>query len=305
MKNIKKTIFRFGFIAIILSVLIIACKKNNIAPLNNPSGPKNVSLYLTDDPCQYDSVLVDLNYIELKIDTSTRDRNENQFGDDVDHHENSWNDEDDHDEDHQHFDKNGIWDTLNIKPGLYDIEQLRNGNQVKVATGNLPAGIITQMRLSLGTNNYVVISGVKHTLNLFHTYDNYNYVNIHGEDQDNRYTPGQTSMWLDLNICKSILEFHNTYYFYPFFRIFAMSTTGSVTGKVLPHSAQPYVTVWNATDTASALPDINGTFKIRGLSVGTYNVVYNGSFGYNDTTINNIDVTAGTTTQLPTITLHR
>ncbi|HEY5461660.1 MAG TPA: hypothetical protein VIJ95_00250 [Hanamia sp.] len=79
-----------------------------------------------------------------------------------------------------------------------------------------------------------------------------------------------------------------------------MSTTGSVTGKVLPHSAQPYVTIWNATDTASALPEENGVFKIRGLSAGTYNVVYNGSFGYNDTT----DVKAGSATQLPTITLH-
>ncbi|HEY5461651.1 MAG TPA: DUF4382 domain-containing protein [Hanamia sp.] len=302
MKNIKKTIFRFGFIAVLLSLLIIACKKNNIAPLNNPTGPKNVSIYLTDDPCQYDSVLVDVKYIELKIDTSASDRNENQSGH---FNDNSWLDAIFHYEDHIHFDKNEIWDTLNIKPGLYDIEQLRNGNQVKVATGNLPAGIITQMRLSLGTNNYVVISGVKHTLNLFHTYDNYNYVNIYGEDQDDTYTPGQTSMWLDFNICKSILEFHNTYYLYPFVRIFAMSTTGSVTGKVLPHSDQPYVTIWNATDTASALPDINGAFKIRGLSVGTYNVVYNGSFGYNDTTINNVDVTAGTTTQLPTINLHK
>lgn len=304
MKITKKIILRLGLMISVLAVLIIACKKN-VSSANNPLVPKNVAIYLTDDPCQYDSVFIDLKYIELKIDTNVSNNNDNQSGDDNDRHDNSWNDEGDHDEDHQHSDKNGIWDTLNIKPGLYNILKLRNGNDVIVATGNIPAGNITKMRFTVGPNSYVVVSGVKYSLALFHSYDNYSYVNIHGEDEDEDFKPGQTSMWLDFNICKSIKLMDHQYYLNPFFSIFAMSNTGSVEGNVSPHSAQPFVTIWNATDTASALPEDNGMFKIRGLNAGTYNIVYNGSFGYKDTTITNIQVQKGKDTKLPNITLHQ
>ncbi len=309
MKITRKTIFRFGLMISALTVLLIACKKNE--SMNNPSGPRNVALYLTDDPCQYDSVFIDVKYIELKIDTNSihgnnegqsGDNNDNQSGDDND---NSWKHEGDHDEDHQHSDKYGIWDTLNIKPGLYNILQLRNGNDVIIGTGNIPAGNIIKMRLTVGTRSYVVISGVKHSLNLFHSQDNFSYINVHGQDEDNDFKPGQTSMWIDFNICKSIKLMDDQYYLKPFISIFAMSKTGSIEGNVFPHSAQPYVTVWNATDTASALPEEDGMFKIRGLNAGTYNVIYNGSFGYKDTTITNVQVQAGKDAKLPDITLHQ
>jgi len=309
MKIARKTILRYGLMISILSVLIIACKKNT-SFTNNPSGSRNVAVYLTDDPCQYDSVFIDVKYIELKIDTSIHGNNENQSGDNNenqsdDRNDNSWKHDGDHDEDHQHSDKNGIWDTLNIKPGLYNILQLRNGNDVIIGTGNIPAGNINKMRLTVGSRSYVVVSGVKHSLNLFHSQDNFSYINVHGEDEDDNFNPGQTSMWIDFNICKSIKLMDDQYYLKPFISIFAMSNTGSVEGNVFPHSAQPFVTVWNTTDTASALPEENGRFKIRGLNAGVYNVTYNGSFGYKDTTITNIQVQKGKETQLPNITLHQ
>src|SRR6185437_16515906 len=260
MKITRITILRYGLMISVLPVLIIACKKNN-SSANNLLGPKNVAVYLTDDPCQYDSVFIDVKYIELKIDTSlhngnqTGDNDDNQFDDKND---NSWKHDSDHDEDHQHSDKNGIWDTLNIKPGLYNILQLRNGNDVMVATGNIPAGNIIKMRLTVGAGSYVVVSGVKYSLALFHSHDNYSYINVHGEDEDDNFKPGQTSMWLDFNICKSIKLMDHQYYLKPFISIFAISNTGSVEGNVFPHTAQPFVTFWNTSDTASALPEENG-----------------------------------------------
>ncbi|HET7116281.1 MAG TPA: DUF4382 domain-containing protein, partial [Hanamia sp.] len=219
MKFTKKTLLRFGFILTVSSILFFSCKKNATS-VNTTMQPRNVAIYLTDDPCQYDSVFIDIKYIELKIDTSSRGRNGNYSDGDDDRNgrDNSWDDDDEHehDQDHKHFDKDGIWDTLDIKPGLYNILQLRNGNDVIFGTGTIPAGTIRQMRLSLGTRSYVVVSGVKYSLNLFHSHDNYSYVKIHKENEDDDFRPGQTTMWLDFNICKSIKSHDGKYLLKPF-----------------------------------------------------------------------------------------
>lgn len=305
MKITKKTLLTFGLIITVFSLLFFACKKNAVT-INNSSQPRNVAVYLTDAPCQYDSVFIDIKYIELKIDTSVQGRNGNHEDENNDQgNDNSGNDEEEHHQDHEHSDKNGIWDTLNIHPGLYNILQLRNGNDVIFGTGTIPAGTIREMRLTLGTNSYVVVSGVKYALNQFRDDDKFSYIKIHGEDEDDDFKPGQTSMWLDFNICKSIKSEDGMYFLKPYISIYAMNQTGRIEGTVLPHAAQPYVTVWNATDTASALPEDDGGYKIRGLKAGTYSVIFQGTFGYKDTTLLNVDVKNNQDTKLPTITLHQ
>ncbi|HUZ60339.1 MAG TPA: DUF4382 domain-containing protein [Hanamia sp.] len=306
MKFAKKTPLRFAFLFTFFSIMFFSCKKNAIT-VNNTSQPRNVSVYLGDDPCQYDSVFIDIKDIELKIDTSSVGRSNDYPGDYYNFHgqDNTWNCGNDHYQDKLHFFKNGIWDTLGIQPGLYNILALRNGNNVIFATGNIPAGTILEMRVSFGPNSYVVVSGVKYSLNLFYNYDNYAYIKIHGNDQDNQSGSGQTSMSLDFNICKSINEFHGKYFLHPFISIYAKDQTGRIEGIVVPHSAQPYVTAWNGTDTASALPEDNGEYMMSGLSAGTYSVMFQGKFGYKDTTLTNVQVTNNTETKLPKITLHQ
>lgn len=311
MKITRKALITFGLIITVFSILFFSCKKNAVTT-NKSSQPRNVAVYLTDAPCQYDSVFIDIKYIELKIDTSVQgrngnheDNNNNNQGNDNQGNDNSGNDEEEHHQDHEHSDKNGIWDTLNIKPGLYNILQLRNGNDVIFGTGTIPAGTIREMRFTLGTNSYVVVSGVKHTLIQFRDEDSFSYIKVHGVDEDEDFKPGQTSMWLDFNICKSIRSDDGNYFLKPFISIYSMNQTGRLEGTVLPNAAQPYVTAWNATDTASALPEEDGGYKIRGLKAGTYNVIFQGTFGYKDTTILNIVVKNNQDTKLPTITLHQ
>ena len=294
MKNKKQILLGLGLMIITLSLLIFACQKS-VTPLSSNSSPRNVGLYLTDDPCQYDSVFIDIRYVEIKIDTSTQHMNDDHFGDN----------EDDHMDDHHHHDQYGYWDTLTIRPGVYNILKLRNGIDTLLGTANIPAGKIRKIRLTLGTSNSVVISGVSHSLNLLPGSNNYEYVKIHEEDEDNHFRPGQTSMWLDFNVCKSINIRNGQYYLKPFLQVFAMDNTGRIEGKVLPNAAQPYVTAWNATDTASALPEEDGEYKIRGLNAGIYSLQFKGSFGYMDTTITNVEVKAGQEIKIPVITLHQ
>ena len=122
--------------------LFSACKKD---ATTDTSGSKNLSVYLTDDPCIYDSVFIDIAYVEVKIDT-THHMDDDHFGD---------NDDQDGDDDHHHHDEFGVWDTLSINPGIYNIATLRNGINTLLGAGNVPPGAIRKIRITLGTNNSV------------------------------------------------------------------------------------------------------------------------------------------------------
>lgn len=293
MKIRRKTLMGSGAMIALLSLLFFACKKN-VTPIASSTSARQVALYLTDDPCQYDSVFIDIKYVEIKLDTSQH-MNDNNYGDN----------ENDHMEDHHHQDQYGFWDTLTIRPGVYNILKLRNGIDTLLGTVNIPAAKIRKVRLTLGTNNSVVISGSTYPLQQFNNANNYEYIRIHQEDEDNQYRPGQTSMWIDFNVCKSIVALNGNYYLKPYLSVFSMHNTGTIEGKVLPYAATPFVTAWNDTDTATAMPEEEGEYKIRGLNAGTYNIKFQGSFGYKDTTITGIEVTNDKDVKIPLITLHQ
>lgn len=293
MKISKKNLMGTGALIALLSLLFFACKKN-VTSIASSSSPRQMALYLTDDPCQYDSVFIDIQNVEVKVDTSQH-MNDDHFEDN----------KDDHEEDHHHGDQFGSWDTLAIRPGVYNILNLRNGIDTLLGTVNIPAGKIRRIRLTLGTNNSVVISGATYPLQQINGSSNYEYVQVHQEDEDNHFNPGQTSMWLDFNVCKSIISHNRNYYLRPFLSIFSMHNTGGIEGTVLPFAARPYVTAWNDTDTATAKPEEDGRYEMRGLNAGTYSITFQGSFGYKDTTITGVTVTTGSTVKIPSITLHQ
>jgi hypothetical protein len=292
MKSTKKLFFGLSILAVSLSLIISSCQKQATG-VNNPANAKQLSLYLTDAPCQYDSVFIDIRYVEVKIDTSAGHMNDDHFGDD----------DNDMDDDHQHHDQYGKWDTLAISPGIYNILKLRNGVDTLLGTANLPAGKIRKIRLTLGTSNTLVKAGVTYPLNLLAGINNYVYVKIHKEDED-EITPVQSSIWIDFNVCESIKLIGGEYFLKPVLKPFGMKNFGKIEGIVLPNEAQAFVSASNGTDSASAMPENNGEYKIRGLKEGTYNLTFKGSAGYSDTTILNIQVQNGKETHIPTVTLH-
>ena len=277
-------------IFVLAITLFSACKKD--VPTDT-SGTTNLSIFLTDDPCIYDSVFVDIAYVEVKIDTSS-DMDDDHHGDD-DH---------DGDDDHHHHDEYGIWDTLSITPGVYNIATLRNGVNTLLASGTLPAGTIRKIRITLGTNNSVVIGGVSSPLLLFPGTNNYVYIKIHREHQDNN-GGANTAIWLDFNICSSIIHINGQYYLKPFIRPFCMQQFGKIEGRVFPQAAHTLITARNATDSGSAIADHDGEYRIMGLHEGTYTLTFDGLAPYIDTTINNVQVQNGHETHVADVTLHQ
>ena len=291
MKSTKKLFFGFG-ILLCLSLIFSACQKD-VSTTNNPKTARQLSVYLTDDPCQYDSVFIDIRYVEVKIDTTKEHMDDDEFGDR----------DDDGDDDHRDHDNFGKWDTLTIRPGVYNILQFRNGLDTLLGTANIPAGKIRKIRLTLGTNNSLVKDGVSHPLNLLAGTNNYVYIKIHNEDEDD-VTTAQTAIWLDFDVCRSIKLINGQYYLKPVLKPFGKKNFGEIEGKVLPEAAHAFVTAQNTSDSASAMPEHDGEYKIRGLREGAYSLTFKGSGGYKDTTIINIQVRKGKETKVPTITLH-
>ena len=86
-----------------------------------------VSIYLTDDPANYDAVNVDIQDIEIT-------------GPDA-----------------ENFD-------IDVNEGIYNLLDFTNGADTLIGMGDLDAGTISQIRLILGPNNSVVADGTSYPL---------------------------------------------------------------------------------------------------------------------------------------------
>ena len=91
----------------------------------------------------------------------------------------------------------------------------------------------------------------------------------------------------------------------PVLRPFCDNNFAEIEGRVLPAAAQAVVRVFNNTDTAVAIPNPDGYFKVRGLAGGTYSVHFDATNSYQDTLVNNVVGVAGQDVHLPTITLRQ
>ncbi len=289
-------------IALISAVIISACNKESSSSSGNiPPGKQQVSVSLNDDPVpNLTSVIVDIRYVEVKVDTG-REHHGDAFYDDDHEGEDGHHDGED---DHHRGDHFGKWDTLSITPGLYDLLKLKNGTDTLIASGFSHIGKITKIRITLGPNNSVATDS-SHSFPLpICSTSPYVYANIRSGSLDS-LGGGQYLIRIDFNVARSI-EFENgKYCLRAKLKSYCLKTSGIIEGNVVPRASYATIMVFDNTDTAFAIPELSGDFKIRGLPEGTYSVLYNAVAPYKDTTLVNIKVQNGLETKLPAITLHQ
>ena len=290
MKN--KHLLLGAIMAIAVSFVMTACNKNNSAG-TTAAGQQQLSLYLTDGPGLFDKVLIDIRSVKVLVDTSTDTRR---------HDNEDW---DRRGGDDQKKDTSFIWENLNITPGVYDILKFRNGADTLLAASGITKGSIRLIKIEIGTNNSVVKDSVTYPVGLPAGALNYVLIKLKGEECE-EFMPGKSRLWLDFDITRSIIQDNNgKFILRPVFHFYTISSTGSLAGRVGPKDGYPVVSIYNSTDTAYALPDKEGYFKVRGLKDGTYSVFINASNGYIDTTINNVVVKAPKETSVGVITLRK
>lgn len=289
MKN--KHLLLMAVMAMAAVFVMTACKKSNSA--DTGAGKQQLSLYLTDGPGFFDHVYIDIRSVKVLVDTSadTR-RHDNEDW-------NSWG------ANEHKKDSSLIWEDLGIQAGIYDILNFRNGADTLLANAGIAKGSIRLIKIEIGTDNSLVKDSITYPVTLPAGVPNYILIKLRGHECE-QYMPGRIRLWLDFDIGRSIIQgSNNKFILRPIFHFFVVSNTGAVAGRVIPRESYPVITVFNTTDTAYALPNKEGYFKVRGLNDGTYSVFINGSNGYFDSTITNISVKAPGETSLGSITLRK
>jgi hypothetical protein len=300
MKRTRNAVFVWVSLFAISVAIITACNKESSNSSGSvPAGKQKVSVSLNDGPvANLSSVVVDIRFVEVKVDTGDIRHDDSYYDND---HEG-----DDHGEangENHHGDHFGQWDTVSVAPGLYDLLKLRNGIDTLIASGLTHVGKITKIRITLGSNNTVSTDSAHQFPLPICDGSPYVYANIRSVSLDS-INSTQYIVHLDFNVARSIWFDNGQYCLNPQLKSYCSKNSGSVEGVVLPAAAHAYVEVINSTDTALAIPEDKGEFRLKGLSPGTYSVMYKSVASYQDTTLTNITVVQGIETKLPTITLH-
>ncbi len=286
--KIKSAGLIMATVLFMFSVLFItACQKGSIGE----SSSQAIAVYLTDAPDRFSAVNIDLQYVEVKVDTCAGRK-------DQDHAGGNDSDADDH---HRGRDEFGNWDTLSFNPGIYNVAALRNGIDTLLATG-VVNGRIRKIRLTLGTGSTVTVDGTDYPLLLPAGASPYLYVKIQDKHRGHDST-GEQQIWVDFDISRSISERNGQYYLVPRLKPFCDANSGTLSGVVLPAEAGATVTAYSSADTATTIAEKDGRFKLRGLQPGSYTVVYDGIEPYRDTTVTGVSVSAGRPVKLPAVTL--
>jgi hypothetical protein len=295
MKHLRRLCLALGIVSL-MAIIIISCRKDRSDTVI-PQGQQRISIRLSDNPVPYQAVNVDIQQVIVQVIPDSCVGNGGRDGDRYHHHDECYDDNE--------F-RCSVWDTLNIRPGVYNLLNLSNGTDTLLAAGLTLQGRINKIKLILGNNNSVVVDSVSYPLTLW---NNNHTVTIQVRGHDvTEITPTDLQLWLDFDAGSSIVRVSNNHFVLkPRLRIWVPAQTSSISGKVLPKQAGAIVAAYTSTDTLIAIPfDRDGRFKIRGLTGTSAKVFINATAnGYQDTTILAVPLQRGQDTNIGTITLHQ
>jgi hypothetical protein len=192
-------------------------------------------------------------------------------------------------------------------PGMYNLLDFTNGKDTVLADATIPAGTISQIRLILGDNNFIITDNdVKIPLKTPSGQQSGLKVQVH-----QAVTGGVLyRLILDFDAGKSIVKAGNSgnYILKPVLRIISLVPSGgNIRGVVVPDSVRTVIFAIQGTDTvASAFTDTtNGNYLINDIPAGNYVL----SFLPSDTSFQSASgaatVVLGQTTLVDTVKLQK
>lgn len=199
------------------------------------------------------------------------------------------------------------WENLAlVKTGMINLLELTNGKNLLLASADLPAGDISQIRLKLGNNNTLVLKDGR-TVAL---------TTPSGQTSGLKLQVNETlkadvtyEMLLDFDAAKSIVPRGNSgqYNLKPVIRVITQAVKGGIRGKVDPAAAKPGILVLAGTDTiAGGFTDpATGDFLIKGLPAGSYTVEFTAAEPYKLKETKTATVTNTDITDIGTVNLNR
>jgi len=193
------------------------------------------------------------------------------------------------------------WEVLRTSAVTVDLVTLRNGGSLQLVVGRVPAGAYSMIRLKLGAGSTIVVDGTTYPL----------VVPSGMQSGLKIYGPftvpadGTLDLVIDVDASRSVVQTGTgTYILHPVLRVVNASTTGAITGRVLPDTVETTVFATQAADTVtSTMTATNGHFTLGALPAGTYSLSFHPETAYRDTTVTGVSVTTGHVTTLSDLVL--
>jgi hypothetical protein len=255
-----------GFVIAALAMFAVSCQKNS----SNGDKPR-LQIRLTDAPDpNVKEVWVDIREIKLKMGDSSEITLANTY------------------------------------PGVYNLLNLTNGRDTILADAEIPAGRISQIRLVLGDNNYII---TKNNERIDLSTPSAQQSGLKVQIQQEVSGGILYRLILDFDAAKSIVKSGNSgkYNLKPVLRVLSfVSSGGSVKGFVAPDSVATSIYVISGPDTiASTYTQIgNGNYMIKDLAAGTYSFSYVPNDTIHRTATRSVPVTLGQLTIIDTVKLE-
>ncbi|QDH78662.1 DUF4382 domain-containing protein [Echinicola soli] len=224
-----------------------------------------VNVYLMDAPGDWDQVFLDIERVEVFVESG------NSAG-------------------------TKEWIPLDYLPlsNIVNVSALVNDSRLILGRGELPLGKISQVKLVFGDGQYLVQENQELVLQFADPEDEayeheVNYPLEGGMSYD---------LIMDIDLSRSILASpseEGSFLFDPVVRVFEKTTSTEIQGKVTPINAKPYVYAIIGQDTLGTLTDSLGNFTFIGLEAAEYQVYFEPRAPYLDsltTVITKLDSTS-------------
>ena len=257
------------FLATVATVSFISCNKNEASS----TGKARLQVALTDDPGNYEVVNIDVQDIRINYSNDTGKG----------------------------------WVSLpGVRTGNYDVLRLANGRDTILANAEIQTGKIQQIRLVLGSNNFVKLNGQTYNHQTPSAQQSGLKINIH-QDVNEGIT---YKLLLDFDASRSIVQTGNgnnnnqKYILKPVIRASLEAIGGSIRGYVLPNSFATAVYALRGVDTITGTYTVNGSYMLKGLTSGAYSLAFApGDTTYKKQMLTGINVTTNSITTVDTVRL--
>ena len=248
-------------------IALSGCKKDNDNEGNSAGQTSQMDVMLTDAPGDYEKVYIDIQEINVNIEGQG-------------------------------------WVKLSLlRPGIYNLLDLRNGIDTILASEQIPAGELQEIRLVLGSRNSVVVDGISYDMETPSAEQSGLKIKI----KESIRAGSKYIVWIDFDANRSIvLTGSGKYILKPVLRAFLKLNTGSLKGDVNPDDAVLFVNTINNsnTDTFTTFTYSGGKFFYMGLPAGSYHVHLYNRAGQDIKVLSNVQITNNTVTDLGDITIQ-
>lgn len=168
--------------------------------------------------------------------------------------------------------ENGEWVFLPYTPvdKIVRLTDLVGSQRLLLGRKEVPAGVVSQVRLLLGDTHYFIKDGDRLPLALANNIENFLTVEL----QANAAANFALDIYIDFDVASSVKPgASGTFVLEPVLRAFTLDRTSEVRGNVGPREARPYVYAISQADTFATITSGTGEFRLRGLPPSPYRIL--------------------------------